>query len=144
MYRAYVVYVWDELSGVFKSRAEAQAYCDRVHAEYHDNSTRIVEQKCRGKLALEDLLQDNLTDGQAAEYLEPASRNARQSKAVRLASRIELRIFSHFDECDLGRAMHLLNRWNCVRLIAYSGERELTPGEMLDKWVEQRRFESNL
>lgn len=66
----------------------------------------------------------------------------KQVKAMQLAARIKKLIYSKFDDNDVFGGLRLLNRWSCVYLTAFPGEREWTPGEMLDSYIELRQFES--
>jgi hypothetical protein len=66
----------------------------------------------------------------------------KQVKAMQVAARIKKLIYSKFDDKDVFGGLRLLNRWSLAYLTAFPGERQWTPGEMLDSWIETRTFES--
>jgi hypothetical protein len=66
-----------------------------------------------------------------------------RERAAKLASRIEKRIFAKLDERNMDGLL-LVDRWNRVRRLAYPGEKDLSMGNMFDRWYETRNFESKL
>lgn len=72
----------------------------------------------------------------------------RESDRLRMTNaliRLERRIYEFLDENDFNRALGSnLDRWNKIHIALYCREPWLSPGEMLNRWYESRRFDSLL
>ncbi len=58
--------------------------------------------------------------------------------------RIRKYIYNHLDNNDWHSAIRLVGRYNRVRRYFFSGEPELTPGQVMDDYIETRVFEAKL
>jgi hypothetical protein len=65
-------------------------------------------------------------------------------KCNRIRQKIRKIAYDRFDENDLFGGLRFLDRYNFVTRKVYYGEKELSPGDFLNSYLEQRTFEASL